>query len=198
MRPAQFLLAAALVFALPVTTGPQAADLVVQEPATNSANAEISFSTRDYLERKADLLLIRATFDVLGRDEIIEELALDHTRIGENGASAGESRELSRRLLAEGSYMIVALEYIVRVGGAYFPDDRPSESYAGDAMVKLDTLHRVLMRALDAGTDPLPVLESINEVLALTEGFGEVPPRLDHFGERDALVAAALAHAQGD
>jgi len=189
----RMLLAAAIaaqccvVLALPI----RAADLRAGPPAFLAEDA--GEAAEDYLRRRAVLLMIRATFDLLLDEDVPRELAADITRIGAAGPSEGQSALLDRDLLAEGSYYLVSLRYLAETGGAVWPGDRPESSYTNDALVMLDGLQDRLIDAINERTDPLPIFEEAQTILALTEGFSRVPASLDHFGGRDSIVEEVLA-----
>jgi hypothetical protein len=150
-------------------------------------------ATEDYLRRRAVLLMIRATFNLLAREDVGRALEADAALIGARGPSEGELARLDRDLLAEGSYYLVSLRYLAELGGAAWPGDRPEIVYANDALVKLDTLQDELIEAVETRSDPLPVLVQAQDILALSEGFPQVPPRLEQFARRDAIVERAMA-----
>ena len=145
-----------------------------------------------YLRRRAVLLMIRATFDLLRDEDVPGALAADSARIGAAGPSEEEAARLDRDLLAEGSYYLVSLKYLAEAGGAVWPDDRPERSYASAALVALDALQDRLIAAVHARTDPLSIFEQAQDILALTEGYIDVPAALDHFAGRDLIVERIL------
>lgn len=149
-----------------------------------------------YLKRRAALLLLRARFADIAADEIPGRLAADAKTIAGAGPSSEAIAELDSNLLAEGSYYIVSLVYLVQSGGALWPTDKAEKTYVYDALTKLDDLQAELFAAVKERTDPLPVLVEIDRINAWTEGYSDLPASLDHFEGRDALVAAALATAQ--
>lgn len=176
-----------VVLALPI----RAADLRMGPPAVVAGDA--GEAADDYLRRRAVLLMIRATFDLLLDEDVPRVLAGDIVRIGTAGPSEGQSAQLDRDLLAEGSYYLVSLRYLAETGGAVWPNDRPESSYANDALVTLDGLQNQLIDAINERTDPLPIFEEAQRILALSEGFSEVPASLDHFDGRDVIVEEVLA-----
>ncbi|MDP1730130.1 MAG: hypothetical protein Q8L54_02925 [Devosia sp.] len=150
-------------------------------------------AAEDYLRRRAVLLLIRATFNLLADDEVPRALEADAARIGANGPGEGELARLDRDLLAEGSYYLVSLRYLAELGGAAWPGDRPESSYANDALVRLDVLQDQLLEAVETRSDPLPIFAQAQDIMALSEGFAKVPARLERFARRDAIVERVLA-----
>jgi hypothetical protein len=152
-------------------------------------------ATTSYLDGLAVLLAIRATFNVIDRDEIEPRLVADLERVSSKGPSAAQVNQLELNLLAEGSYYLVSLEYVVRAGGAAWPDDRPAANYDNDAIVLTDSLKRRLADAVESGADSLPIFVEAQKLMALTNGEKDIPPAEDLFGRRDAMVERALAQA---
>src|SRR5690606_2420898 len=113
--------------------------------------------------------------------------------LGPAGPSESQLARLDRDLLAEGSYYLVSLRYLTEAGGAAWPGGRPESSYVFDALVTLDALLDRLIEAVNERADPLAIFVEGQRVLALTEGFLRVPPQLDRFGDRDAMVTRVLA-----
>lgn len=169
----------------------RAADLDVG-PAPLPA-AERAEAPADYLRRLAVLQMIRATFNVIATDEVEPELERVARTLSPAGPSESQLARLDRDLLAEGSYYLVSLRYLTESGGAAWPGDRPESSYAYDALVTLDALLDRLVEAVEARADPLAVFVEAQGVLALTEGYRSVPPRMDRFRDRDAMVKRVLA-----
>lgn len=147
---------------------------------------------RDYISRRAVLLMIRATFDVIQNQEIPSLLAQDLRRIGASGPTEEDLAALDTDLLMEASYYIVTLRYLIEVGGGLWPSDRPESTYVNDAIVRLRTLTTELIDAVNDRADPLSIMRQVDEITAWTEGYAEPPPELDHFAGRDAIVDEAL------
>jgi hypothetical protein len=193
MGKLRMLLLAAM--ALPLALGPAlpgtAADLGAGRPLL--AAPASAAATADYLRRRAVLLMIRATFDLVADEEVPQLLAADLQRLEGNGPAEHELARLDRELLAEGSYYLVSLRYLAEVGGAVWPADRPESAYANDALVALEALQQRLIKAVNSRADPLPIFEQAQAILALSEGFVRVPADMDHFAGRDAIVAQLLA-----
>lgn len=184
---------AGLVLPLPFLVA--AADLGARAPPPVSALGKTVTGNEtldDYLRRRAVLLMIRSTFNLLLPDEVPRVLAADLRRIGAAGPSEEESLQLDRDLLAEGSYYLVSLRYLAEAGGAVWPSDRPESSYASAALVKLDALQDRLIEAIEQRSDPLPILQEAQAILALTEGYSNVPRGLDRFADRDVIVQDVL------
>lgn len=148
---------------------------------------------RHYLNNQTLLLMVRATFDVVERDDIDADMLVIAKRLGPSGPSQEAIEALDRTLLAEASYYLVSLRYTTLVGGAVWPDDKPEDTYENDAIVRLDALERQLDDAIATGHDPLPILEQLQRLWLLSEGMMDVPPERDMFAGRDEIVTRALA-----
>jgi hypothetical protein len=164
------------------------ADLSVTPP---DALSEVTL--REFIERRADLLMIRAMFDVVPHEDILPTLEADARRLGDGQPTVTEIASLHDELLTEGSYLLVSLSYTVQSGGAVWPSDKAEAVYERDARVMLEARRSEFLDAMEQGADPLPVLKQIDAINALT--YGETTPtdELDHFSARDALVEEALA-----
>jgi len=184
----------ALVLGLAFLVFPTAA-ADVTAPAPQRPLEAIKQATESYLEAKAVLLMIRATFNVAREDEIEHLLENDLRRIGPRGPNETDFASLDRDLWAEGDYYLVSLRYLIEAGGAAWPSDRPAANYENDALVQLDALEDHLVDGIAAETDLLPVFIAAQAISALTNGQKGVPPEADHFSRRDAIVAEALARA---
>jgi hypothetical protein len=171
-----------------------AADILPPSPPDQPIEA-LEETTTGYLEGRAVLLSIRATFTVLDREDIEPTLVAELERMTSTGPSQAQLDELDLNLLTEGSYYLVSLEYLVRAGGAAWPADRPGAHYDNDALVLLDGLKRRLFDAVDARADTLPIFIEAQRIMALTNGEKDVPPGDDLFGRRDAMVKRALKQA---
>lgn len=183
-------LAAALLLSLQVAVPPlRAADL---GPPPSEEAAPATVTLRDALSRYLSLEMIRATFDVVEREElgaVLEEQAL---RWGKTAPPAEALAELDQQLLTEASYYLVSLSYLVQVGGAAFPTDRAEMVYANDTLSKLDELRRQLIESIEGGGDVLPVLVEIERIRALTEGYTSVPEDLAIFAEHEAVLDSVM------
>ena len=173
-----------------------AADLVATPPALSTLDhASQEASLRDALSEYLNLLMIRATFDVVDRADIESQLK-DELRVwGGKAPSPGARADLDRQLLAEGSYYLVSLGYTIKVGGAAFPDDKAEMVYANDAIVELDDLQRKLADTIVAGGDTLPILKRTEEIRALTEGSAEIPDDMSVFKDHAAILDRVIETA---
>lgn len=188
------LLATLLGLALPVTGAPAADMTVTVTDAKPAPDAEAV--TRATLANFLALQLTRVTFDVLPAEGV--EAAVEHKLVawGGNAPSEAERTEIGRQLLAEGSYYLTSLSYLIQVGGAVFPDDRPEASYAGDTLVRLDALQRRLADGIDAGEDVSDVLVEAERIRALTEGFAELPPDFGPLSQHAGMLEHAVTRAR--
>lgn len=161
----------------------------------NPPDAQPQVTLRQYIERRADLLLIRAMFDVVPGEDILPTLEADARRIGTGLPTMTEVALLEDELLTEGSYLLVSLSYTVQSGGVLWPPDNAEAVYEHDARVMLEARRSEFLEAMDLGIDPLPVLKQIDVINALTYGKTAPTGELDHFGARDTLVEEALSRA---
>lgn len=162
--------------------------------APTAIAASNALALEDYLKRRAVLLLIRSQFDVVPRGQIQDVLAADAQRLGGAGPSPGDADALDRDLLAEGSYYLVSLRYLIQGGGAAWPHDRAGEAYDEATLIRLDFLLERLFAAVKTRADPLPVFLEAQEIQALTEGFKTAPDNWAVFSDRDRLVAQVIAN----
>lgn len=140
------------------------------------------------LSRYHDLLAIRVSFDVLDAAELVPELEAAARRWAPHGPGAGEAAELDNALLAEASYYLTSIGYVVEVGGAAFPDDRPYDSYRNDTLVSIAALRDRLIDAVSNGASVNDILVEAQRLRWLTEGETSVPPEADRFGGHEALI----------
>ncbi len=196
MRSASRLLplASALLLALSVTALPlRAADL---GPAPSVETTPTTLTLREALSRYLSLEMIRATFEVVPRDELGAALEEQATRWSNVAPPAAAMADLDEQLLTEASYYLVSLSYLVQVGGAVFPGDRAEMVYANDTIAKLDDLRRQLVEAIESGGDVLPVLVEVERIRALTEGYNAVPKDFGIFTGHGALLDAAMTELE--
>ncbi|RYE50268.1 MAG: hypothetical protein EOP18_13625, partial [Rhizobiaceae bacterium] len=152
------------------TLAVKAADLTVTVTQTRpTADSEVKIRTT--LANFLALELTRVTFDVLPTDQVQGDVERKLVGWGGNGPSEAEAAEIYRQLLAEGSYYLTSLSYLIKAGGAVFPEDKPEPTYAGDTLVRLDVLQRRLADGLMAGGDVSDVLIEAEHIRALTEGY---------------------------
>lgn len=179
--------AALLAFA----TAVPAADLGVRPPAAAEAASRPDFELA--LSRYLALEMVRATFDVVPREDLKAQLEDKARRWGGVGPSSEEAADLDRQLLAEASYYLVSLSYVVQVGGAAFPDDKSETVYANDTLVRIDSLQRQLADTIAEGGDVTPILVEAEEIRALTEGLTSVPEDFGVFAEHATILAEVMA-----
>jgi hypothetical protein len=186
------ILSAALL-ALPLTA--QAADLVAAPPALRTDRSSEKLETA--LSRYLTLEMIRATFDVVGRDELQHRLELEALRWGKMPPSAQAAADLDRQLLEEASYYLVSLSYLVQVGGAVFPDDKAETVYANDTLVRLEALQRELPDAVANDGEVLAIMLEAERIRSLTEGYTQIPEGFSVFNAHATILAAVKAKLTG-
>ncbi len=190
----RILLFAIIMSNCPIWTS-QAADLTVTV-TTEQAEADPAAVTRTALSNYLALELTRITFDVLEPGELEERVELKLVAWGGQAPGEAERLEIGRQLLAEGSYYLTSLSYLIQAGGAVFPDDRPEASHAGDALVRLDALQRRLADGIAAGNDVAAVLIEAEAIRALTEGNSAPPPDFGPLAHHAQMLERALARAR--
>lgn len=183
----------AALLAMPATA--QAADLAAQ-PSSLHANLP-SEKLEAALSRYLTLEMIRATFDVVGRDELKDRLELEALRWGKASPSPAAAADLDRQLLAEASYYLVSLSYVIQVGGAAFPDDKAEMVYANDTLVRLEALQRELPEAIANDGDVLAIMQEAERIRALTEGYAEIPEGFSVFNAHAAILEEVAAKLTG-
>ena len=183
-----------LVAGLGIAGVPQfvvAADMPQQ--SVSVPRAQVTEALTSYLQRRAVLLQLRARFQVISSDDIPAILAAEAAGFAETGPTDQAIGALEAELLAEGSYYVVSLRYLIEAGGSLWPEDKDETTYINDALVKLRDLQAELPELIASGADPLDFFVRLDGINSWTEGYAEVPSELDHFSGRDALVEAALA-----
>lgn len=191
MRSLLLSVACAVLLALPAA----AADRTVSVPPTET-------DANDRLERQAalsnalSLLLVRVTFDVTAIADVEPALEARVASWGLGAPSAGERDEIERQLLAEASYYIVSLRYLIEVGGAAFPADRAETAYANDTLVRLDSLERALGDRLAMHREVADLLEEVEAIRALTEGYVEPAGDFGVFTQHAAMLRRVLERAR--
>ncbi len=193
MRSASRLLplAGVLLVALSLTTlPPRAADL---GPTPSEEVVPAALPLHEALSRYLSLEMIRATFDVVPRDELGAILEEQAARWNIAAPSAAALADLDQQLLTEASYYLVSLSYLVQVEGAVFPGDRAEMVYVNDTLSKLDDLRRQLVDAVETGGEVLPVLIEAERIRALTEGYAAVPDDFGVFTQHDRLLDDVLS-----
>jgi hypothetical protein len=173
----------------------QAADLTVTVSAQHR-EGDAETLTRTTLSSYLALELIRVTFDVLAAEQLEPLVEQKLTAWGGGVPVEAERAEIGRQLLAEGSYYLTSLSYLIQAGGAVFPDDRPEASHAGDALVRLDVLQRRLAEGIAAGDDVSDVLVEAEAIRALTEGYVTPPPEFGPLSRHADLLERAMTRAR--
>lgn len=188
--PAKFL-AAAVVAAMLLPGSAPAADIQQSTEITPQPAGLI----REYVERRALLHIIRATFDVEAVDDLPLLVAGDRDAAETSGVTEEAIARLNTALIAEGSYFIVSLEYLIKAGYPAWPEDRPPDTYVNDALALLQPLPAELAASVGSGEDPIAVLQAAAQVYRWTEGEQDdvAPTGKADFDARDTLVDAAFA-----
>jgi hypothetical protein len=175
------------LLALPAT----AADYTIDDPpsaAVRTGEAGLERALSRYLV----LEMIRATFDVVPQDDLARRVDEQARRWGRTAPGDEAAAEIDRQLLAEASYYLVSLSYVIQVGGAAFPADRAEAVYANDTLVRIESLQRQLGLAIADGGEVLPIMQEAERIRALTEGNSSVPADLDVFGKHGAILAEVM------
>lgn len=188
------LLAGGMLLALPLASMPVGAADLAPAPSTEARLGEIEL--HEALSHYLSLQMIRATFDVVARDDLEPALEEQATRWENAPPSAEALADLDQQLLAEASYYLVSLSYLVQVGGAVFPGDRAEMVYVNDTVSELEDLRRQLAEAIADGGDVLPVLAEAERIRALTEGYRTAPADFGVFAEHDTLLERVLAERE--
>ena len=193
MRTKPFLLLAMLLALGNVAPG-SAADLGARLPAAPTEATGVA-DRLVTLSNLLSLLLVRATFDVVAIEDVPGLLKDRIVAWGSGAPSDGEQAEIERLLLAEASYYIVSLRYLIEVGGAAFPTDRAESGYANDTLVRLDSLERSLAEKLALHEDVAAILREVEAIRLLTEGSAELTSGDGVFSRQEQLLemAAKLA-----
>lgn len=184
---------AALLLAAPLTVS-RAADFGT--PAANEQD-QAPVTLREALSRYLSLEMIRTTFDVVEPGDLAGLVEQQAREWGYTPPSAAALADLDRQLLAEGSYYIVSLSYLVQAGGAVFPGDKSEMVYTNDTIAKLDDLQRELADTIAAGGDVLPILLETERFRALTEGYTDVPKDLGVFTTHETLLNEIVEEIEG-
>jgi hypothetical protein len=151
------------------------------------------------VHEKALLYKLRAAFDVVDESDIPDLLADDARRFASAGVSAEEKQRLLNDLLAEGSYYIVSLDYLISAGGPNWPLDKAASAYESEAASALATLRYNWLEVTSTTTlagerfgEMYDILQQVDQINAWTEGQLEVTPELDHFAGTAELAADAI------
>lgn len=153
-----------------------------------------SDTLRSLLERDAEFYLLRASFDLFTTDEIPSLLAADARSLVEHPSTSTQTLAgINERLLAEGSYYVTNLYYLISIDGAVWPSDRPESDYKSESLKTLDQLRHTWIAAVGTTADLKPLLRELDTINAQTQGDTDLPPDLDHFANVDELVSAAIS-----
>jgi len=179
-----------LILLLAASTAGSAADL--NYPSEDSPQILRSDALREALFDRAVLYSLRAAFDVIESRDIPGLLQIDRAQLVSSDRASRESGAVREDLLAEGSYYIVSLRYLVEFGGANWPANRSGAEYERDAANLLETLQGQWLDAVLNNGDPLTILRQVDLINAWTQGYAILPAELDHFGDIESLVAQAM------
>lgn len=189
--PLLFAILAGLAASAPLVQAADLAVTVTEDRPETDAEAIVRTTLSNFLA----LELTRVTFDVLAADQVEADVEQKLVAWAGRAPSEAEQAEIGRQLLAEGSYYLTSLSYLIQAGGAVFPNDKAESTYAGDALVQLDALQRKLADGIAAGTDVAGVLVEGERIRALTEGYAEEPagfgPLLQHAQMLERAVTRA-------
>lgn len=186
------LSSAVLSVALLCATLPtRAADLAVPPPPW-----------AETVREEAILYDLRAAFDVVDPVDIPGLLRDDARQFAAAGVDAAKQSRLRNDLLAEGSYYIVSLAYLISGGGPNWPADKAGSVYATEAMALLATLREQWLDVTRRGepedgdaAQMLKILRQVDQVNAWTDGQTGVTPDLDHFADTELLAGQAVEAA---
>jgi hypothetical protein len=184
------LVSAVGLISLSLCASSSAADLPVVPKITASA-------LHESLERTAALLLIRAIFDVADRGEIRSALQHEAERLAQSGPDPQADALVNESLIAEGSYYITSLRYLIIAGAPNWPSDKTDSEYDAASLAILTDLQHQWLEVVENGGNLLPVLSSVDEINAQTEGASSATGSLDHFGQLEELVDEAVAAVPG-
>ncbi len=150
-------------------------------------------SVQRFLEGRALLHILRATFDVVDVQSLPSLVEADARGALAQGVTVEQARELQTALLVEGGYFLTSLTYLLDAGFPNWPDDRSAATYERDARMMLGELPERLVATLLGGEDPIDIFAAAARVYWWTEGMdGPLNGRAD-FARRDALVDEAIA-----
>ncbi|MBU1175685.1 MAG: hypothetical protein KKH72_09820 [Alphaproteobacteria bacterium] len=192
LRAGLFALAA---LAMPVAgaTVARAADM----PATPSMGEVLpEVSASEFLDRTADLMLLRLRFGAMLQDEVRDRMRATVLELGDVGPSADLVDVLRRDLTAELYYYTVNLRYLIMAEGAIWPEGQSARTYRLDSLAELATIVREIASGDVLRLDIEGILHRLEQVNAWTEGLSE--PLDDWFDskERKLLVEEALAASE--
>lgn len=172
-----------------------AADIASPPPVAEGSKwtAEaVASEIENYITRRAALLALRAKFDVVMVEDIPGALEMDLQSLAGAAPSSWLQSALDRELLSEISYFAVSLKYLIESGGALWPTDRSESSYVNDALVEVGAAVEALPEVIENREDPLSLLDRLERIYWRTEGYSEIPPGQDHFGEVPSVIEQAL------
>ncbi len=154
-----------------------------------------ALSTADYLDRYADLLLLRERFGAVLGSEVPDLMRAKLESFDQNGPQLSDVVVLRNDLMAELNYYAVNLRYLILAEGAIWPSDRSVSTYRNDALSALSEVIGELAAGDVMDIDINHLLHRLESVNAWTEGVTE--PADDWFSaaKRQSLVDAAMKAA---
>ncbi len=189
-------LLAIAVFALVIAAAPPvfSADLPMPDQVDETAS---TISADDYLNRYADLLLLRLRFAAIPDSELTVRMRAAAKSLGNARPPPGHLETLRDDLTAELLYYVVNLKYLIWTGGVVWPQDKPEAAYRSDALSELAAIARELTQADVLGLDIGAILHRLETIDAWTEGLDR--PVQDWFDpeRRKRLVEDAKGGSRG-
>ena len=155
-------------------------------PALNAA---------DYLDRYADLLLLRERFGAVLESEAPDLMRAKIERFEQGAPQVSDVVALRNDLTAELNYYAVNLRYLILAEGAIWPSDRSVSTYRNDALSTLSEIIGELAAGDVLDIDINHLLHRLEVVNAWTEGVTE--PAEDWFSaaKRQNLIDDAMKAA---
>lgn len=171
-----------------------AADMPGPSPMAQTAPA---LTRADYLERFAELMMLRARFSAVLEGELPDLITAEAQAVGMSSPTPERVAALRRDLTAELYYYVVNLKYLIWAEGAIWPEDRPASTYRNDALSALSEIAGELTGGDVLALDVDHLLHRLEQVNAWTEG--QPAPVEDWFdpAERQKLIEAAPAPIEG-
>ncbi len=187
-----------IVVALVLVLGSSPSDFAADMPRAQIEQGTPALSNAEYLDRYADLLMLRLRFGAVLSDELPGLMRAAARRVETNGVSEKDVQALRQDLEVELAYFVVNLKYLIMAEGAIWPEDKPARTYRFDALSELDEIARELVDNAILDLDIGHILHRLEAVNAWTEG--QPKPVDDWFDPADrqyliddAVVAANTA-----
>ena len=180
---------AVVVPAMAVAEMSVAADL----PAPALYGTQVTEMSRtDYLDRFAELTMLRARFAAVLESDVPGIMRAEATKLGKGAPATEEIASLRQDLTSELYYYTVNLKYLIWAEGAIWPEDKPADTYRDAALKELSAIAGEIASADVLSLDVNAILHRLEQVNAWTEGADA--PVEDWFdpAARDRLVTDAL------